>query len=127
MSETSLQSNVVKYIKLQYPNVRYCASLGGQYQRYPSQRNKAKATGYVRGFPDLVIYEAKGGFFGLFLEIKTLKGYPTTEQKQWIVDLTERGYMAKCIKGIDAIIKQIDEYLTFAPTKQCACNEKDKQ
>jgi len=111
MTEAHLQSNIIKYIKLQYPHVRYCASLGGQYQRYPSQRNKAKATGYVKGFPDIGIYEARGGYFALFIEVKKKGGYPTKEQKDWIKDLTKRGYYACCAKGFDSIIEIVDEYL----------------
>ena len=105
MSEASLQANVIKYLKLQYPSVIYCASLGGQYQPYISQRNKAKATGYVKGFPDLGIYEPRGKYHGLFIEIK--------EQKEWITQWSQRGYMAVVCKGIDSIIKVIDEYLSM--------------
>lgn len=123
MSEAQLQSNVVKYLKLQYPQVLYCASLGGQYQRYPSQRNKAKATGYVRGFPDLGIYEARGGYFGLFIEVKQKKGYPTKEQKDWIEQLNKKGYYACCEKGFDSIIEVIDKYLNEEITR----SEKSKQ
>tara|TARA_R110000823_G_scaffold306527_1_gene428973 strand:+ start:988 stop:1329 length:342 start_codon:yes stop_codon:yes gene_type:complete len=112
MSEASLQANVIKYLKLQYPSVIYCASLGGQYQPYISQRNKAKATGYVKGFPDLGIYEPRGKYHGLFIEIKE-KGYATKEQKEWITQLSQRGYMAVVCKGIDSIIKVIDEYLSM--------------
>ena len=120
MSEAGLQSSVIQYIKLQYPKIRYCASLGGQYQKYPSQRNKAKATGYVKGFPDLQICEARGGFFGLFLEIKE-KGYATIDQKKWIEDLNERGYFAKCVKGLDDIIETIDIYMAKNQTLKCKC------
>ena len=111
MSEAQLQSNVVKY-----PKIKYCASLGGQYQSHISQRNKAKATGYVKGFPDLQICEARGGYFGLFIEIKQLKSYATKEQKQWIIDLNERGYKACCLKGLDSIIETIDNYIKQPPT-----------
>ena len=121
MSESNLQSNVIKYIQLQYPKVKYCASLGGQYQQFPSQRNKAKATGYVKGFPDLQICEARGGYHGLFIEVKQLKCYATKEQKQWIVDLNERGYYACCLKGLDSIIETIDTYLSKEPTNTCLC------
>tara|TARA_R110000824_G_scaffold357582_1_gene545138 strand:- start:178 stop:540 length:363 start_codon:yes stop_codon:yes gene_type:complete len=110
MSEAQLQTNIIKYIKYQYPTLLYCASLGGQYQRYPSQRNKAKSTGYVKGFPDLGIYEARGGFHGLFIEIKE-KGYPTKEQKEWIINLKKRGYYACVSKGFDSVVKVIDDYL----------------
>jgi hypothetical protein len=58
MSEERLQSEVVKYIRLQYPKVRFCASLGGIYTG-PRQATKAKRTGYSRGFPDLQICEAR--------------------------------------------------------------------
>ena len=110
MSEAQLQTNVIRYINLQYPHIRYCASLGGQYQKYPSQRKKAVATGYVKGFPDLQICEARGGYFGMFLEIKE-KGYATKDQKKWLEDLTERGYLAVCVKGLDGIISMIDSYM----------------
>ena len=117
MSEERLQIEVVQYIHLQYPKVKYCASLGGQYQPYQSQRNRARKTGYVKGFPDLFVYEARNGYHGLALEIKTIKGRATKEQKEWIEALNERGYKAEVVKGLPAILDLIDSYL----------NEKDQR
>ena len=111
MSEDRLQSEVVKYISLQYPKVKYCASLGGQYQPFHSQRYKAKRTGYSKGFPDLFIYEARKGYHGLALEIKTIKGRATKEQKDWIEALNDRGYKAEVVKGLPAILDLIDSYM----------------
>jgi len=111
MSEERLQSEVVKYIQLQYPKVKYCASLGGQYQPFQSQRNRARKTGYVKGFPDLFIYEARNDYHGLALEIKTIKGRATKEQKEWIEALNERGYKAHICTGIDEALEVIDSYL----------------
>ena len=111
MSEERLQSEVVKYISLQYPKVRYCASLGGQYQPFQSQRNKARRTGYSKGFPDLFIYEVRNGYYGLALEIKTIKGRATKEQKEWIEALNERGYKAEVVKGLPDILNLIDSYM----------------
>ena len=111
MSEERLQSEVVRYISLQYPKARYCASLGGQYQPFQSQRNRAKRTGYSKGFPDLFIYEARNGYHGLALEIKTLKGRATKEQKEWIEALNKRGYKALICKGLPEILQTIDDYL----------------
>tara|TARA_R100000322_G_C5423314_1_gene186821 strand:- start:683 stop:1051 length:369 start_codon:yes stop_codon:yes gene_type:complete len=116
MTEHKLQASVIKYIKLKYPKIRYCASLGGIYTG-PTQALKAKQTGYVRGFPDLQITEARGGYFGLFIELKTLKGRATAAQKEWIADLKERGYRAEICKGIDEIMKVIDNYLEMSETK----------
>lgn len=121
MSEERLQSEVVRYIQLQYPKARYCASLGGQYQPYQSQRNRARRTGYSKGFPDLFIYEARNGYNGLALEIKTIKGRATKEQKEWIAALQKRNYKAEICKGLPAILQLIDDYLSKDKTKTCGC------
>ena len=110
VSEDRLQSEVVKYIQLQYPKVRFCASLGGIYTG-PRQAMKAKRNGYQRGFPDLQITEARKGFHGLFIEIKTYKGTATQVQKDWIKDLQDRGYRAEICKGLPEILDLIDSYL----------------
>ena len=116
MNEERLQTEIIRYIKLKYPKARHCASLGGIYTG-PRQAIKAKRTGYSRGFPDLQITEAKGGYFGLFIELKTLKGRATTAQKEWINDLKERGYAAYVCKGVDEITETIDAYMGRAKTK----------
>lgn len=117
-SEAHLQAAVIRYIKLKYPKIRYCASLGGQYQKYKSQQNKAAATGYVRGFPDLQICEARGGYFGLFIEIKLDKRcYASGYQKDWINDLNKRGYLGVVAKGYDSVITIIDHYFELEQTK----------
>ena len=79
--EENLQKSVVEYLKLKYPRVRYCASLGGIRTTF-RQAVKAKATGYVKGFPDLQICYPTHKFAGLFLEIKKdKKSYATKEKK----------------------------------------------
>jgi hypothetical protein len=116
--EEEVQKAVVKYLQLRYPKIRYCASLGGIRTSF-KQAVKAKATGYVKGFPDLQIcmptYEGGiggGGYHGLFLEIKKdKKSYPTKEQKEWITYLNDVGYCARVTKGVDESIQIIDDYL----------------
>jgi hypothetical protein len=70
-----------------------------------------KSTGYVRGFPDLFIYEPQGKYSGLAIEIKTDKGVASIHQKEWIRKLNERGYRAEICKGYDNVVKTIDSYL----------------
>ena len=52
--EEEVQKSVVTYLKFKHPKVMYCASLGGIRTSF-KQAVKAKATGYVKGFPDLQI------------------------------------------------------------------------
>ena len=108
--EAGVQKAVVDYIKYQYPHVLYCASAGGV-RTSMKQAIKMKATGYVKGVPDLQIFESVGNYHGLLIEIKDLKGVVSKEQKQWIKDLNDRGYFATYCKGIEATIKVIDDYL----------------
>lgn len=108
-AEDKLQTAIVSYLKMEY-DVLYCASLGGQYQRYHSQRLKAKRTGYVKGFPDLFIYEARNGFNGLAIELKVKGNYASPSQKAWIVNLNNRGYLAKVCTGFDDAKETIDNY-----------------
>ena len=124
MSEELLQTHVIKYLNIKYPKIGYCASLGG-IRTSIRQAVKAKATGYVKGHPDLVIYEPRGKYYGLFIEIK-YKGYASKEQKQWINDLNDRGYLACCLKGFDAIAETIDIYLKLTPSKYEKSKHKTK-
>ena len=122
--EEEVQKSVVTYLKFKHPKVMYCASLGGIRTSF-KQAVKAKATGYVKGFPDLQICfpmergveGVEGGtlkgemYHGLFLEIKKdKKSYPTKEQKEWVAYLNEQGYCARVTKGLDECIEVIDGY-----------------
>lgn len=107
--EAGVQKAVIDYLKYTYPQALYCASAGGV-RTSMKQAIKMKATGYVKGVPDLQIFEPIGNYHGLLIEIKDIKGVVSKEQKQWIKDLNERGYYATYCKGFDATIKVIDDY-----------------
>ena len=116
MSEDKLQSAVVKYIQYKYPHVKYCSSIAGAYIASKAQRSKIVRNGYVRGKNDLDIYEARGGYFALFLELKE-KAYPTQAQNEWIDAMNERGYCALITRGLDETLSVIDEYLSKDKTR----------
>jgi len=126
--EDDLQTAVVTYLKLEYKAL-FCASLGGAYQKHHSQRLKAKRTGYIAGFPDLFIYEPRGVYHGLALELKTLKGTPYKgnghykklydvggkryNQTEWLEGLRLRGYHALFVVGFDNTKNVIDKYFSL--------------
>jgi hypothetical protein len=111
LSEEEIQIRVVNYITIVHPDILFCASAGGVRTGY-KQAVKMKRTGYKKGFPDLQICEAVGGYHGLFLELKTLKGVASPEQKQWRADLLKRGYYAIIVQGVEPCIEIIDKYLS---------------
>ena len=126
--EDNLQAAVVTYLKLEYKAL-YCASLGGQYQKYNSQQLKAKRTGYMKGFPDLFIYEPRGVYNGLAIELKAKGSSPYKKdgsfkkvyseggdrhnQVVWRDDLRARGYKAKFCTGFDDAKETIDKYFNL--------------
>ena len=110
MKEYQLQKALIQWINLKYPKLLYCASAGGVRTSF-TQAKKMKATGYVKGFPDLFIYEPKGDFHGLAIEIKTEKGRVSISQINWITKLEERGYYAKVCKGFDQCKSIIELYM----------------
>jgi hypothetical protein len=109
-SEANQQEIVIKYLRLAYPHALYCASAGGMRTSY-LQAIKMKRTGYVKGFPDLFIYEPNADYHGLAIEMKRVKGSKIEpEQKQWQEQLRNRGYASYICKGSEEAIKVIDEY-----------------
>ena len=109
MKEYQLQKAVCKYLDLK--GYLYCGSMGGQYQKYHSQRNKSKATGYKRGFPDIFIYESVGKFHGLAIELKVGYNRATKEQLWWREELNGRDYVAEICYDLDNTISVIETYM----------------
>jgi hypothetical protein len=101
----------LKTFKKTYKKSSAKRKTGGMRTSY-LQAIKMKRTGYVKGFPDLFIYEPRGEFHGLAIEMKKEKGgVASPEQKRWQDDLRNRNYCSYICKGSEEAIKRIDEYL----------------
>lgn len=79
--------------------------------RHIAVARKLKAEGVKRGYPDLVLNVARGGYYGLFIELKTLTGRTSPEQKYWIERLNAAGNYAAVCKGWIAAQDLIQNYL----------------
>ena len=88
--ELKIQIQVVNWIKSNFPEIRYCASAGGM-RTSLSVAKKMKASGYVKGFPDLFLYHPTMTKNGLAIELKTKTGRPSVEQKQWVYSIMRGG------------------------------------
>jgi hypothetical protein len=78
----------------------------GQYR--PGQR---KEPGLKRGFPDMGLFVPRGGYHGLFVELKYGRNKQTDAQKQWEYKLTEYGYLSMTCWGFEWAKIGIEEYL----------------
>lgn len=88
---------------------------------------KLKAEGVKTGVPDLCLPVARGGFFGLYIEIKRVKGGTLSpEQKQWRQDLIEQGYHVTLCKGQPAAQQTLTTYLTLPKTQITKASQAQK-
>jgi hypothetical protein len=82
-----------------------------------SQRIYLAAEGVKPGVPDIVLPAARGGFFGLYIEMKVGKNKPTKDQEAYIIGLKGRGYLALVCWGFDEAKQVIEDYLSQPYTK----------
>ena len=62
--------------------------------RHKATAAKLKAEGVKAGVPDICLPVARGGHYGMFLELKAGKNRPTAEQAARLEQLREDGYFA---------------------------------
>ena len=106
-SERDEQGAVVEYLRFRGLLFSHAPNEG---KRSPVTAGILKSMGMSPGFPDLFIYEPRGKFHGLAIEMKSKKGRPTDEQKKWIARLNENGYAAYIAYGADEAIRIIESY-----------------
>lgn len=101
----------------------YLDWLGVLYNHSPNEGQRAvqytvklKALGMKAGFPDIFIYEPRGEFCGLAIELKRVSGGRVSDaQRDWIDKLNARGYKAVVCKGFDEAKRTIDDYMKNNP------------
>lgn len=78
--------------------------------RGKAEAARLKAEGVKAGVPDLCIPIARGGYHGLFIEMKFGRNKPTDEQMKWLSTLERNGYMATVCWGAEEAIAVIEQY-----------------
>lgn len=88
--------------------VLFCASTGGE--RAGARQGAAnKRRGYQKGCPDIWIFEPRGHYHGMAIELKYLND-PTEEQKVWKIELESRDYFALIMPN-DLTFQQAQDWL----------------
>ena len=114
-SEDAEQEAVVEYCDLLHIPIVHIPNEG---KRSLSYAARMKRMGLRSGFPDLLVPLARGGYHGLFIEMKYGKNKTTKEQKEWLERLSAEGYAcAVCYNAAEAI-KTIESYNWRKPHEQ---------
>ena len=95
----------------QYPELRWLnGSLNGV-RLTIGQAVKMKKAGMKSGFPDLNLPVKRGGYPGLYIELKRIKGGRVEpEQREWREFLLSQGYAHYFCKGCDEAWRVIIDY-----------------
>ncbi|MCK8538228.1 VRR-NUC domain-containing protein [Yersinia ruckeri] len=90
----------------------YLIHIPNEGKRGPKAARDAKRLGLRKGVPDLFLALPRGGYAGLWIEMKALYGKPTTEQTKWIDRMIKAGFSAEVCKGFRNAKYSIEYYLT---------------
>lgn len=127
--EFELQKCVCEYLKIKYPDVLFLSDARAFLKLTIPQALRSISV-QKPGFacPDLMIFEARHGYFGVFLELKakppfkrdgTLFKNPHLEAQKASIDvLLRKGYIARFAWDFDGIQRFLDWYLTGQETEK---------
>jgi hypothetical protein len=122
--EYDLQVAVCRYLSYQYPDVDYMSDTIANLKLSKTQAGRNKKI-QKNGFkcPDLIIFEPRNNFFGLFIELKIQSPFKKDGQikastndhlkgqLETIENLNKKGYSAHFSWGFDMTKEIIDNYL----------------
>ena len=95
-----------------YPELRmmyHCPNGGFREAR---EAHNLRRQGVKAGVPDIVLPVPRGGYHGLYIELKRRKGGRLSdEQRVWLDRLNRLGYRAIVCQGWDAAREEIKAYL----------------
>lgn len=115
-TEHAEQSALMQRVRLheaRYPALKMLAAVPNGARVAFSTARKLKREGMKSGVPDLILFFPAQGFHGLAIELKSLTGTASKEQKDWIERLNANGYRAEVCRGHEAAWKVIADYLSI--------------
>lgn len=100
-----------EYSMGKYPQLSLLFHVPNGGYRSAATAGRMKAEGVKAGVPDLCLPVAKGGYHGLFIEMKAGRNKPTQLQEKWLSALEEQGYFTAVCYGWEAAAKVLADYL----------------
>ncbi len=115
--EAQLQSECVRWFRLQYPNLLLFAIPNGGSRNVIEAAN-LKKQGVMAGIPDLFLAFPRAAAHGLFIEMKFGKNKLTPNQKEVFILLQNQGYSIATCYSFDQFQTIINFYITQTPCTQ---------
>ncbi|MEE8306915.1 MAG: VRR-NUC domain-containing protein [Gammaproteobacteria bacterium] len=97
-----------------YPELAFMYAIPNGGHRHKATAGKMKAEGQKAGVLDIHLPVARGGYIGLWVEMKFGSNGPTQEQKAWLVAMRTFGHRAVVCHDWEDAKAIIEEYLNEA-------------
>lgn len=97
-----------------WPALRWLFAIPNGGGRSAAQAAMLKAEGVKRGVSDLMLPVPRGGYHGLFIEMKKGIGVPSDvskEQREFLAFVHENGYRAEVAFGWQRAVEILEHYL----------------
>jgi hypothetical protein len=119
-SESNEQIAAMDWLRAQHPQIAlHTLHIGNERKATYYAGYIMKRMGVLKGASDLFMAWPNGGFYGLFIEAKSLTGKPTPEQLAFIERMNRAGYHACVCYGADEIIQKMKWYLGLKVDSEC--------
>ena len=100
------------YMGGRHPELKFMYHVPNGGRRNAREAAMLKAEGVKAGVPDIVLPAARGGYHGLYIELKRQKsGSLSKEQRAYLEYLKEQGYRAVMCRGWRQAADVIQAYL----------------
>lgn len=114
-TEHQEQVALIRWFDLQFPALRgRLAAVPNASKCPPWVGKRMNDEGRRKGYPDLQLLTPRGGYHGLVIEMKKVKGGTLEpEQKDWLAWFESQGYRVAVCKGFEEAKAVIEGYLVF--------------
>ena len=110
LSEAEHQEKIFNWAKF-IPELKWMFAVPNGGYRRPLEALRFKKQGVKAGVSDIFLPLPRGGYHGLFIELKVGKNKPTRNQLDFLADMEKEGYQCAICYGSDEAIKKINEYI----------------
>ena len=107
--EDNLQKQVARYLDLN--KVLWCHVANERKTSFQAGK-RLKDKGVKSGVPDCLVFNQKGAYKGLALELKIKPNKPNENQKKWLLELSLLGWFCKIAYSFDEAKEIIDNYIS---------------
>ncbi len=98
-----------------YPELELMYHIPNGGGRSKAEAGRFKAMGVKAGVPDIFLSCARGGYHGMYIELKRVRGGRVEPaQRRWLELLAEQGYYCVVCRGMEAAVAEIVRYLEGA-------------